>query len=338
MDHPLFMAETSLPGGRLLVTANMPSTADRAWHTLKGLGAVPCLMHVNASSAVGAGESGCSLRQTRCFSFTGTRIQTRTVRSMEPAERIILFAGAGPGDPELLTLKEKSPRGGGSRAVRGQPGEQGKFSPSAGHVVKEEDSSGLSLEGAGNAHGGSSREEKTLFGSIPATRVSSVRSPNRRGCLRNSAVPSGLFRGVSGVFRRPLRIGDPVHCTRRQPDGDLHPEIRPDSVPPREDLKLLAAAGTTMVIFLSADQASEVVSDLTAGGISPDTPSACVYRASWEDEMILTAPLSELPALMAEHGITRHALIIAGQCLADHSARSLLYSPSFGHGYRESLS
>lgn len=46
-----------LPGGRLLVTANMPSTADRAWHTLKGLGAVPCLMHVNASSAVGAGES-----------------------------------------------------------------------------------------------------------------------------------------------------------------------------------------------------------------------------------------------------------------------------------------
>jgi len=46
-----------LPGGRLLVTANMPSTADRAWHTLKGLGAVPCLMHVNASSAVGAGGS-----------------------------------------------------------------------------------------------------------------------------------------------------------------------------------------------------------------------------------------------------------------------------------------
>lgn len=39
-----------LPGGRLLVTANMPSTADRAWSGIRRLGATPSLMHINAAS------------------------------------------------------------------------------------------------------------------------------------------------------------------------------------------------------------------------------------------------------------------------------------------------
>ena len=46
-----------LPGGRLLVTANMPSTADRAWKTLKNLGSRPEVLHVAASSSAEAGGS-----------------------------------------------------------------------------------------------------------------------------------------------------------------------------------------------------------------------------------------------------------------------------------------
>ena len=46
-----------LPGGRILVAANMPSSADRAWRKLKELGAVPFLLHVNASSARETGDS-----------------------------------------------------------------------------------------------------------------------------------------------------------------------------------------------------------------------------------------------------------------------------------------
>jgi len=40
-----------LPGGRLLATANMPSSADAIYRALKSLGATPSLTHVNASSA-----------------------------------------------------------------------------------------------------------------------------------------------------------------------------------------------------------------------------------------------------------------------------------------------
>jgi len=257
---------------------------------------------------------------------------------MEHAEKTILFAGAGPGDPELLTLK-------GKKAL-----EEADLVLYAGSLVNREilafcrpccekaDSSGLSLEeqvalmaetaGRGKNVVRLHTGDPSLFGAVAEQKRMleelgcSVRFIPGVSSLQAAAAAMGIQYTVPGGNQT-------VICTRRSGRTP---------VPPREDLKLLAAAGTTMVIFLSADQASDVVADLTAGGLSPDTPSACVYRASWEDEMILAAPLSELPALMAEHGITRHALIIAGQCLADHSSRSLLYSPSFGHGYRESLS
>ncbi|NLK20089.1 MAG: precorrin-6y C5,15-methyltransferase (decarboxylating) subunit CbiE [Synergistaceae bacterium] len=49
--------EKLLPGGRILVTANMPSTADCAWRTLRSLGAAPEVLHLAASSSAPAGDS-----------------------------------------------------------------------------------------------------------------------------------------------------------------------------------------------------------------------------------------------------------------------------------------
>jgi precorrin-6B methylase 2 len=49
--------EKLLPGGRLLATANMPSSADRAWKTLKNLGSRPEVLHVAPSSSAEAGGS-----------------------------------------------------------------------------------------------------------------------------------------------------------------------------------------------------------------------------------------------------------------------------------------
>lgn len=49
--------EKLLPGGRLLATANMPSTADRAWKALKSLGSRPEVLHIAPSSSAEAGGS-----------------------------------------------------------------------------------------------------------------------------------------------------------------------------------------------------------------------------------------------------------------------------------------
>lgn len=254
---------------------------------------------------------------------------------MEPCKKDILFVGAGPGDPELLTIK-------GKKAL-----EEADLVLYAGSLVNGEllsfcsprcetvDSSELSLEEQIGLMTDSAKKggsvvrlhtgDPSLFGAVA----------EQKAMLEERGFSVTFIPGVSSFQAAAAALGiqytvpggnQTVICTRR---------TGRTPVPPKEDLRLLAAAGTTLVIFLSADQAQAVTDDLMAGGFSPSVSSACVYRASWEDEKILTAPLAALPALMDEHNITRHALIIVGNCLSPKKERSLLYSPSFTHGYRE---
>jgi precorrin-4 C11-methyltransferase len=108
------------------------------------------------------------------------------------------------------------------------------------------------------------------------------------------------------------------------------------SMPPNEELTALAAHGTTMVLFLSVRRPRELQADLLAGGYAPQTPCAVVYRASWPDEIVLRCPLSDLGTSIRAAKITTQALVIVGPALdvgAD-AGRSHVYDPGYGHRYR----
>ena len=107
------------------------------------------------------------------------------------------------------------------------------------------------------------------------------------------------------------------------------------SVPGAEKLSELARHGATMCIFLSVAMIEDVVEELGAGGYDAETPVAVVYRASWEDEVIVRGTLGDIAAKVKEAGITRHAVIIVGKALAGMSGKqSRLYAKEFKHGYR----
>ncbi|MBQ3637801.1 MAG: cobalt-precorrin-4 C(11)-methyltransferase, partial [Clostridia bacterium] len=72
-----------------------------------------------------------------------------------------------------------------------------------------------------------------------------------------------------------------------------------------------------------------------AGGMSPDTPAAIVYKASWPDEKICRCTVGTLEATAAANGISKTALIVAGPALGENGARSKLYDPAFETGFRE---
>jgi precorrin-4/cobalt-precorrin-4 C11-methyltransferase len=76
---------------------------------------------------------------------------------------------------------------------------------------------------------------------------------------------------------------------------------------------------------------AELVSEkCMSAGLSPDTPAAWIYRATWEDERMCVTTLGNLPKSMKDAGIDKHALIIVGECLERGiDSRSLLYSPGF---------
>lgn len=106
-------------------------------------------------------------------------------------------------------------------------------------------------------------------------------------------------------------------------------------VPDRENLRSLAAHGSTMVIFLSAGMLQELSGELIAGGYDEDCPAAIVYKASWPEEKVLRCRIADLAETAKREGIEKTALIVAGYVLGDDYALSKLYDAGFETGYRK---
>lgn len=106
-------------------------------------------------------------------------------------------------------------------------------------------------------------------------------------------------------------------------------------VPASESLRSLASHKTTMVLFLSTGLLNKVTQELIAGGYSPDTPAAIVYKASWDDEKVCRCTVSTLEETARANGITKTALITVGDFLESSFTRSHLYDPAYPTEYRE---
>lgn len=106
-------------------------------------------------------------------------------------------------------------------------------------------------------------------------------------------------------------------------------------VPESENLRALASHGATMVLFLSTGLLDKVTEELIAGGYSPDTPAAIVYKASWDDELICRCTVNTLEETARANGITKTALITVGGFLSSAFSRSHLYHPDYPTEYRE---
>ncbi len=106
-------------------------------------------------------------------------------------------------------------------------------------------------------------------------------------------------------------------------------------VPERESIRSFAAHRATMVLFLSAGLLKQTQAELLAGGYSPDTPAAIVYKASWPDEKRCLCTVGTLDDCARENGISKIALIIVGDAVKQSGyARSKLYDPTFSTEFR----
>ena len=107
-------------------------------------------------------------------------------------------------------------------------------------------------------------------------------------------------------------------------------------VPERESLAALAAHRASMVIFLSAGMLDRVQAALLEGGCPPETPAALVYKATWPEEKLVRCTVGTLAQSGADAGIRSTALVLVGDFLAGSGyQRSKLYDPAFTTGYRE---
>lgn len=106
-------------------------------------------------------------------------------------------------------------------------------------------------------------------------------------------------------------------------------------VPERESIRSFAAHGATMVIFLSSGMLHELSAELIAGGYSPDTPAAIVYKATWPDQKVMRCTVESIGAEGEKNGIKKTALVLVGGFLGDDYELSKLYDKAFATEYRQ---
>ena len=107
-------------------------------------------------------------------------------------------------------------------------------------------------------------------------------------------------------------------------------------VPKREKISELAKHKATLIFYLSVHLVSSIVKEAIAGGYKKSTPVGVVYRASWNDQKIITGTLGTIEKLIKEEKITRTAIIIISDVINPESYEySKLYDKKFSHGYRK---
>lgn len=107
---------------------------------------------------------------------------------------------------------------------------------------------------------------------------------------------------------------------------------------PREGPGVFAPHGATMAVFLSAARPEELAAELLApgSGYGPETPAAIVIRVSWPDERIVRTTVGALAADLRATGATMTTLVLVGDALAEGpvTRRSHLYEPGYTTAYR----
>lgn len=253
---------------------------------------------------------------------------------------MVVFVGAGPGDPELLTLR-------GKRAIEEadlviyadslvHPG-VGAFARDDAEVVK---SAGLTLEDV---------SERMIVAARAGKLVARVQSgdPSIYGAIHEqiaqlvrAGVAYAIVPGVSAAFAAAAALGTELTVPDLAQTVIFTRLPSRTTIPEQERLSQMAAHGGTVVLFLSVIVIERVVRELLDGGYPPNTPAAVLHRVTWDDELILRGTLADIAAQSRSHRLTKQAIILVGPALdpAIHelteARRSNLYNPVYSHGFR----
>jgi precorrin-4/cobalt-precorrin-4 C11-methyltransferase len=236
----------------------------------------------------------------------------------------VFFIGAGPGDPELITVK-------GQRLVRSCPVilYAGSLVPAAvldGHRAElVVNTAELDLDrivdllAAADAKG----QDVARVHSGDPSLYGAIGEQIRR--LRELRIPYEIVPGVTATAACAAALG----CELTLPDVSqtliLTRYATRTSMPAGEQLGDLARHRASMAIHLGVRHLARIVAELRPhyGGACP---IAVIYRASWPDEEKVTGTLDDIVAKVQRTAIERTALILVGQVLAAEGfADSTLY-------------
>jgi len=252
----------------------------------------------------------------------------------------IWFVGAGPGDPDLITVKGRAllERAGavlfaGSLVDRAAT----LFTPD-GCAIR--DSKDMTLEEMSDWLIAAAAKHETVV------RLQTG-DPGLYGALIEMTQPLtaagiewGVIPGVSSAMAAMAAAGETLTLPEVTQTVILTRVAGRTPMPPGEELEALAAHRSTLCIYLSITLLHKVQAALLSAGWPEDAPILVVQKASWPgEEKIVRGTLMDIKRKCQDEKIASQAMIVASPTLgaADWPdlIRSKLYDPTFGHRFRK---
>ena len=244
----------------------------------------------------------------------------------------VYFVGAGPGDPELLTLKarrllEKSP-------VCIYAGSL--ISPEVISLIPEKtekhDSAKLSLPEVMNIIKDAQNQDEDVVRlhtgdpSIYSAIGEQISELDKIGIAWEVVPGVSAFQATAAALGWELTVPEVTQSIvlTRTPGRTPMPE--------KESLEAFAQTGAALCLFLSAHGIAGHAKIL-AEHYGRTCPAAVVYHASWPDEQVISGTLADIGEKTTAAGITKTALFIIRPY--DPNTRSHLYDPKFSHEFRK---
>ena len=247
---------------------------------------------------------------------------------------IVHFVGAGPGDPELLTLKAARLLAGCRICIYAgslvSPGVLALIPEAA----ERHDSAKMSHD-----------EVVAVYRDARERGIDVVRlhsgDPSIYGATREQmnaldalGVPYDVCPGVSSFQAAAAALKTELTAPEVSQTIVLTRTAGRTPLPAEQELDRIARTHATLCIFLSIDKIREVAATL-ASHYGADCPAAVVHRASWPEERVIRGTLADIAARTEPEGIRATALIVVGRALGRDIPASKLYDVAFSHGFRE---
>lgn len=255
--------------------------------------------------------------------------------TMTNKENKVYFVGAGPGDPELITLKGKKLIDGADVVIYAGS----LVNPALLDGIKAEiyDSSGMTLDEITDIFKVSVKNGKSVvrLHTGDTSFYSAISEQIER--LRELNISYEVIPGVSSAMAGAALLGQELTIPEISQTVIFTRIEGKTPVPETEKLSELAKHKTSMVIFLSVGMIEKVRDELLQG-YPENTPVAVVEKATWPDEKIIRGILSNIAEMVKEAGIKKTALIYVGEALRASEEclgkESKLYHRDFKHEYR----
>ncbi len=247
---------------------------------------------------------------------------------------VVYFIGAGPGDPELLTIKAGKIIKKADVIVYAGSLINRDILKSAKRGARLYDSSRMSMEevlylikrakASGSIVARIHSGDPSLYGAIQ----------EQMDWCEKEGVDYSVIPGVSSFQAAAASLKQELTLPGVSQTVILTRISGRTKVPAKEDLRKLAEIRATMVIFLSIDKIGGVVKKIR-NGYGLDTPVVVIEKVSFSGERKITGTLRDIEKKVEDAGIARRALIIVGDVLKKDYRKSKLYDKGFGHMFRK---